>query len=89
MSVLHLKVLGGFEARLPSGDFAEIPIRKGRALLAYLALNPGQVFARAKLADLLWGDRGDTQATIYSRGPKRLELTFDPVQAGEAAGVRR
>jgi hypothetical protein len=34
MAVLHLKVLGGFEARLPSGDSAEIPIRKGQALRA-------------------------------------------------------
>ena len=62
MAVLQLKVLGGFEARLPSGDSAEIPIRKGQALLAYLALNPGQVMARAKLAGLLWGDNGENQA---------------------------
>jgi TolB-like protein len=36
--------------------------RKDRLLLAYLALNAGRSIARDRLAGLLWGDRGDTQA---------------------------
>ena len=62
MAVLILSILGGFEARRSSGEVAEIPIRKGRALLAFLALKPGEVVARSKLAGLLWGDHGDKQA---------------------------
>lgn len=62
MPVLFLKILGGFRARLSSGETAEIPIRKGRALLAYLALNPDEAIARSKLSALLWGDHGDERA---------------------------
>ena len=67
MAVLILRILGGFEARRSSGEVAEIPIRKGQALLAFLALNPGEVVARSKLAGLLWGDHGDTQAKTSLR----------------------
>ncbi len=67
MAVLILRILGGFEARRSSGEVAEIPIRKGQALLAFLALNPGEVVARSKLAGLWWGDHGDTQAKTSLR----------------------
>jgi DNA-binding SARP family transcriptional activator len=67
MAVLHLKVLGGFEARLASGDCAEIPIRKGQALLAYLALHPDKTLQRTKLAGLLWGDHTESQAQTNLR----------------------
>ena len=84
MAVLILRILGGFEARLSSGEVAEIPIHKGRALLAFLALNPGEVVARSKLADLLWGDCGDTQAKASLRQTlsvlrKALKPTQDQV----------
>jgi DNA-binding SARP family transcriptional activator len=36
--------------------------RKERALLAVLAMPPGQPRSRAKIASLLWSDRGDKQA---------------------------
>jgi len=62
MAALFLKVLGGFRARLPSGETAVIPIRKGQALLAYLALNPDDAIARSKLSALLWGDYEDERA---------------------------
>lgn len=67
MAVLTLRILGRFEARRSSGEVAKIPIRKGQALLAFLALNPGQGVARSKLAGLLWGDRGDKQARTSLR----------------------
>jgi DNA-binding SARP family transcriptional activator/peptidoglycan hydrolase-like protein with peptidoglycan-binding domain len=67
MAVLFLRILGDFQARRSTGEIAEIPIRKGKALLAFLALNPGKAAARSKLAGLLWGDRSDTQANASLR----------------------
>ncbi len=71
MGVLHLTLLGGFEARFESGAQIEIPTRKAQAVLAYLALQPGKALSRDKLASLLWSDRGDKQA----HGSLRQALT--------------
>jgi DNA-binding SARP family transcriptional activator/TolB-like protein len=56
-----LRILGPFE--ISAGGVA-IPIssRRGRALLAYLALQQAQAESRERLATLLWGDREDRQA---------------------------
>ena len=71
MESLQLTLLGGFEARLGSGARIEISIRKGQALLAYLALHPGKAVPREKLAGLLWSERGDKEA----HGSLRQTLT--------------
>ena len=42
MAHLHLTLLGGFQARLASGQALSLPTKKAQALLAYLALPPGQ-----------------------------------------------
>lgn len=62
MAACSLTLLGGFSLRAPDG--AELPLstRKDRLLLAYLALSSGRAHARDRLAALLWGDRGETQA---------------------------
>jgi len=62
MTALRLTLLGGFEARLESGSAITFPRKKAAALLAYLALHPGQMQARDKLATLLWGDATDERA---------------------------
>ena len=59
MAVLNVALLGTFEARLGSGAALTFPRKKSEALLAYLALHPGQTQARDKLAALLWGDASD------------------------------
>jgi TolB-like protein/Tfp pilus assembly protein PilF len=58
----RLNLFNGFD--LTDGDGATVAIssRKGRCLLAFLALSGGRKVARDALATLLWGDRGETQA---------------------------
>ena len=60
MPALTLSLLGGFRARLD--DRSLTLSKKAQALLAHLALSPGQTEPRARLAGLLWGDRADEQA---------------------------
>ncbi len=62
MASLDVRLLGGFEARLDSGQKVTLPTRKAEALLAYLALAPGKARSRDQLVGLLWSDRAETQA---------------------------
>jgi DNA-binding SARP family transcriptional activator len=62
MGRLQLRLLGGFQARVGDGPPLTLATRKVQALLAYLALPPGQAQPRDKLAALLWGERGEEQA---------------------------
>ena len=71
MERLQLHLLGGFEARTAPGGALVLPTRKTEALLAFLAMPPGQTHPRGKLASLLWGDKGQKQ----SRGNLRQALT--------------
>jgi TolB-like protein len=57
-----LNLLGGFDLRDADGAAVAVRSKKGRCLLAYLALAQGRRKPRDELAALLWGDRGDTQA---------------------------
>lgn len=62
MAKVNLALLGGFRLRTDSAGAVPLSTKKAGALLAYLALHPGQAQARPKLAALLWGDRSDVQA---------------------------
>ncbi|MCB1715582.1 MAG: hypothetical protein KDK04_15090 [Candidatus Competibacteraceae bacterium] len=64
---LQLQLLGGFECRLQTGAAIDIPHRKARALLAYLATTPGRWVERGLLATLLWEDSGEAQARANLR----------------------
>jgi DNA-binding SARP family transcriptional activator len=57
----RIGLLGGFQTLSASGSTLEIPGRKVRALLAYLAVSPGPR-ERDSLVALLWGDRSDREA---------------------------
>lgn len=61
MSRLDLSLLGAFRATLDGAEL-QFATRKSEALLAFLAMPPGQMHAREKLAVLLWGDAGEEQA---------------------------
>jgi len=62
MMRLSLTLLGDFQARLGPVPPLRLGARKAEALLAYLALPPGQPHSRDKLAALLWDDRSPQQA---------------------------
>jgi DNA-binding SARP family transcriptional activator/tetratricopeptide (TPR) repeat protein len=62
MDRLELSLLGGLEARLPSGQVLALPGRTGPALLAYLAVRPGRWHARDSVAALLWPEVPATRA---------------------------
>ena len=67
MARLSVTLLGGFQARLDAGPAVALPTRKSQALLAYLALPPGQAHPRDKLAALLWGGIRDESARASLR----------------------
>lgn len=67
---LDLTLLGGFEARSPSGAAVTLHTKKAQALLAYCAVHPDQPQSREKLATLLWGDR----ETDHARNSLRQTL---------------
>ena len=71
MTVLTIRLLGSFEARLGAGPPASFPTKKARALLAYLAARPAIAHSRDEIAELLWGSRADEQA----RGSLRRTLS--------------
>ena len=53
------------------------PGRKERALLALLAMPPGEPRSRDRLCGLLWGDRGDKQAhDSLKQAVHRLRSSF-------------
>jgi DNA-binding SARP family transcriptional activator len=59
---ISVQLLGRFVLALEDGTGIRITARKGRALIAFLALQPGFVAPRERLAALLWGDRTDELA---------------------------
>jgi DNA-binding SARP family transcriptional activator len=67
MARLTLRLLGGFEGRLEQGRPLVLSARKAWALLAYVAVPPGQAHPRDKLAALLWGGVSEPQARTSLR----------------------
>ena len=98
MGLLTLRLFGGFEGRLSTGLPLTLPTRKARALLAYLALRPGQPHPRDTVAALLWGDKEAEQArhslrqaissirkTLSHASPRCLFLEGDAITLAPAA----
>ncbi len=63
---LAISLLGGFQARVGASTI-RLPTRKTQALLAYLALHPGQPHDREKIQGLLWPDAPPRQAQASLR----------------------
>ncbi|HEX9819522.1 MAG TPA: BTAD domain-containing putative transcriptional regulator [Methylomirabilota bacterium] len=83
MTQLRLTLLGGFQARLHTGEVMSLPGRKAQALLAFLALPLGRAHPRDKLAALLWGGIREESA----RASLRQTLFVVRKALGEAEGV--
>lgn len=67
MTELNLQVLGAFRVNDAGGREIRIASRKGRALLAYLALRPNESHSRERLASLLWEDADEELARTSLR----------------------
>ena len=59
---MHIGLLGPLEVRTDDGREASVPGARLRALLAALALRPGQVVPKASLVDWIWGQQPPADA---------------------------
>ncbi|CAG0950127.1 hypothetical protein BURK2_00147 [Burkholderiales bacterium] len=73
---LRLRVLGGF-LREVRGAPRPLNYEKGRALLAYLALESSRMHARKALAQLFWPDLPSDAARTNLRQVAVLQFKFD------------
>src|SRR5262245_22788298 len=94
MARLSLTLLGDFQARLGAAPPLRLRARRTQALLAYLALAPGQSHSRDKLAALLWGNRSQSVARTRLRETlfvlRRILAPADPpclTLTGESIGL--
>ncbi len=83
-SKISLLLLGRFGLRLGSGERISISLKKGCALIGYLAMQPEHAASREQLATLLWGDRSDELARQNLR---QCLLTLRREMPPAAAGI--
>jgi DNA-binding SARP family transcriptional activator/predicted ATPase len=68
MTRLSIAVLGGLNIRLVGADTPlDLPTRKSKAFLAYLALSPGMLRSREQLAAVFWDRSAEEQARASLR----------------------
>ncbi|MFL5260147.1 MAG: BTAD domain-containing putative transcriptional regulator [Hyphomicrobiales bacterium] len=80
MASLEIRLLGGFQLR-KDDQAIDLPGRRERALLAYLAMPAGEPRSRDKLAGILWSERGDKQARdSLKQAMLRLRKVVDGMQ---------
>ncbi len=89
---LTLGLLGDFRVRAGSDAQVIITSKKAQALLAYLAITPGQRHPRDQVATLLWGDAGEAQARQSLRQTllslrRALPKTTPPILMTDTASV--
>ena len=91
MTDLHLSLFGEFACSTADGTEVDVPRRKSRALLVYLALQAGRPVPRERLALLLWGDASGAQARANLRKTlSRLRQALpEQVQACLDAGPKQ
>jgi len=92
MTQLSIRLFGGFRAQHGSARPLAIRRKKAQALLAYLAMHPGQTCSRDSLAGLLWSGTTDEHARHNLRQTLfALRQAVDPdpfIVDGELVGLR-
>ena len=92
MTQLSIRLFGGFRAQHGSARPLAIRRKKAQALLAYLAMHPGQTCSRDSLAGLLWSGTTDEHARHNLRQTLfALRQAVDPdpfIVDGEQIGLR-
>ncbi|MCG6870098.1 MAG: AAA family ATPase [Gammaproteobacteria bacterium] len=91
--ILKLSLLGGFQLFGADGVEVPIPARKAKALLALLAMIPGERRSREALASLLWEVSGDAQARHSLRQAlaslrKALPETDPPILSADTDSIQ-
>ena len=83
--VWTIQLAGSFSVTRPDGSEVVVRSRKGKALLALLALNQGIAVPRSELASQLWPDRpaGNQQQSLR-QAIKELHAAFSPDKGVEA-----
>src|SRR5215470_5626213 len=92
---MQLQLLGGFALTDPGGRLVPVTLRRGQALLAYLALKQSHSESREALLDLLWPDRFKEQAQASLRqvlfelkhGARRSAPIVETTRSGVALGA--
>ncbi len=86
METIRIRLLGGFELRMPDGEEPIGPgTKKACALLAYLAMHPGEKIRREALGAILWTTSGERQAAnslnqaVYSLRKLFQDQNLQPV----------
>jgi predicted ATPase len=67
LAELQIQVLGGLDVKLSDAGPLDLPTRKSRAFLAYLALSPGMSRSREHLAGTFWDRSAEEQARASLR----------------------
>ena len=87
MTLLQLRLLGGFDCLSATGEPVRMATRKVEALLAYLALSPGRAHPRDHLVALFWGERDETSARADLRKTlSRLRQALPEVDRARLVG---
>ncbi len=87
MADVSIRMLGHFVVLLGGSD-AGPKGRKARAIIALLALAPEGAVMRDRLADLLWGDRGEEQARASLR-QALAEIRVTPIGGAGVVTINR
>lgn len=84
-----LRLLGPFALERDDGPVTGFRSDKVRALLAYLAAQPGRSWSRSALADLLWPDRPEAVARANLRNAlSNLRKAIGDREASQATAAR-
>ena len=86
--VIHVNLLGTFEARVGINPPLSFATSKSMALFAYLTLNPNKDHSREKLAGFLWCEASDQRARANLRQTLTRIRQAMPVQLADSLKSR-